>query len=67
MSGATLTLDTSLKVGANQVVGAQQSAIVNLNSGTLILLSDVITFLATVQTTTNTLLAELRTHGLIAT
>jgi hypothetical protein len=42
-----------------------QAAIANLNLGVLALLTDVITALATVQASYNTLLAELRTAGIL--
>ena len=51
--------------GSVRVV-AGQPAIANLNLGTLTLLTDVITAVGTIQTKVNTLLAELRTAGLIA-
>jgi hypothetical protein len=43
-----------------------QTAIANLNLGTLMLLTDAITAIGTIQTKVNTLLAELRTAGIIA-
>lgn len=43
-----------------------QTAIPNLSLGSLVLLTDVITALGTVQTSYNTLLAELRTAGIIS-
>jgi hypothetical protein len=47
-------------------VAAAQTAIANLNLGTLTLLTDAITAIGTIQTKVNTLLAELRTSGLLA-
>jgi hypothetical protein len=47
-------------------VAAGQTAIANLNLGTLTLLTDAITAIGTIQTKMNTLLAELRTSGLLA-
>lgn len=43
-----------------------QTAIANMNLGTLTLLTDVITALGTVQSKYNTLLAELRTAGILS-
>jgi hypothetical protein len=54
-AGLTLTAGKVLKVGANQVVGARQAAIADDASG------------AANQATVNSILAALRTHGLIAT
>jgi hypothetical protein len=42
-----------------------QAAIADLNLGVLVLLTDVITAVGTIQTKLNTLLAELRTSGLL--
>jgi hypothetical protein len=43
-----------------------QAAIADLNLGTLVLLTDAITAIGTIQTKLNTLLAELRTAGVIS-
>jgi hypothetical protein len=43
-----------------------QTAITDLNLGTLVLLTDAITAIGTIQTKLNTLLSELRTAGLIS-
>lgn len=54
-----------------QASGSQQSfatgaAVADLNLGALVLLSDVITALGTLQTKFNALLAQLRAQGVIA-
>jgi len=77
ISGKT-TLDagsvTNAKVAANAAIAASkltgvtlsgQAAIADLNLGTLTLLTDAITAIGTIQAKTNTLLAELRTSGLL--
>jgi hypothetical protein len=46
-------------------VAIPQTAIANLNLGVLVLLTDAITALGTVQASYNTLLAELRTAGIL--
>jgi hypothetical protein len=51
--------------GVPQVTGPQ-TAIADLNITGLVLLSDVVTAIGTLQTKVNTLLTELRTAGLIA-
>lgn len=43
-----------------------QAAIADLNLGVLVLLTDAITAIGTIQTKVNVLLAELRTSGLIS-
>jgi hypothetical protein len=48
------------------LVGGGQTAIANLNLGALVLLTDAITAIGTIQTTVNTLLAELRTARLLS-
>jgi hypothetical protein len=48
-----------------KVINGGQAAIANLNLDTLTLLTDVITAVGTIQTTVNTLLAELRTAGIL--
>lgn len=54
-----------------QATGSQQSfttgaAVADLNLGALVLLADVVTALATVQTRFNAALAQLRAQGIIA-
>lgn len=56
---------------SSQSAGSQQSfttgaAVADLNLGSLVLLSDVITALASVQTKLNATLAQLRAQGVIA-
>jgi hypothetical protein len=60
-----LVRDDAQASGAQQsfTVGAQ---VADLNLGSLVLLADVITALATVQTKVNATLAQLRTQGIIA-
>lgn len=71
-SGASLvgTLATANGAGAVTYVAPAltggQTAIANLNLGTLTLLTDAITAIGTIQTKINTLLAELRTAGILA-
>ena len=70
-SGAALTGTLATADGAGGVtylapaLTGQQAAIADLNLGALVLLTDVITALGTVQGKVNTLLAELRTAGVL--
>ena len=54
------------QTGAAQQSFTRDSAIADMNLGTLTLLTDVITALGTVQTKYNALLAALRNQGIIA-
>ena len=70
--GAIVNADVSASaaIAASKLSGVPvggQAAIADLNLGTLVLLTDVITAVGTVQTKVNTLLAELRTSTLLAT
>lgn len=56
---------------STQSAGSQQSfstgaAVANLNLGTLVLLTDAITAIGTIQTQLNAALAQLRAQGVIA-
>jgi hypothetical protein len=65
-SGTILTANGIGGVGyLAPAVAAGQTAISDLNLGSLTLLTDVITALGTVQTKVNLLLAELRSSGLL--
>lgn len=66
---------TNAKVSASAAIAASklagvvtgpQTAIADLNLGTLVILTDVITAVGTIQTKVNTLLSEARTAGLLA-
>jgi hypothetical protein len=57
---------TSLDAALAAKPAGGQAAIANLNLGSLVLLSDVVTAVGTIQTKVTTLLSELRTSGLIA-
>jgi pyrimidine operon attenuation protein/uracil phosphoribosyltransferase len=54
------------QTGAAQQSFTSGAAVANLNLGTLVLLTDVITALGTVQTQVNALLVQLRAQGVIA-
>jgi hypothetical protein len=65
MAKTMLVRDSAQSPGSQQsfAVGA---AVADLNLGSLVLLSDVITALATTQTKLNAVLAQLRAQGVIA-
>lgn len=71
-SGAVLSGTLATANGAGGVaylapaLTGGQAAIPNLNLGALVLLTDAITAIGTIQTSYNTLLSELRTAGIIA-
>lgn len=63
----TLTVTTSFKVGANQVVGARGAAVANVASADATDLASAITLANETKAQLNALLARARSHGLIAT
>jgi hypothetical protein len=66
MMAKTMLVRDSVQAAGSQQAFQAGAAVANLNLGALVLLTDAITAIGTIQTQVNALLAQLRAQGVIA-